>query len=515
MSLRVVPLGAGQDVGKSCVLVSLGSKTIMFDCGIHMGYADERRYPDFKSISRDGNYTKAISCVIITHFHLDHCGALPYFTEVCGYRGPIYMTYATKGIVPLMLEDFRRVLVDRKGGAESEHFSSAQIAQCMQRVTPVDLLQTISVDDQLELRAYYAGHVLGAAMFYARVGHQSVLYTGDYNMTPDRHLGAASVDRLCPDLLITESTYATTMRSSKQAREHDFLSQVHACIQRGGKLLIPVFALGRVQELCILLEDFWQRNNLDAPIYFSSALTAKANTYYRMLIKWTSRNLRESALHSNPFDFKHVRPFDRSLIDQDGPCVLFATPGMLHGGLSLEVFKHWGRSARNTVILPGYCVQGTVGHKLMSGHRAGVVVDHKTTMDVECEVCTMSFSAHADANGILEMVRQSHPGAVMLVHGERHKMQLLKAKIIKDFQVRCFDPPNGVTVTIATRGLAPLAVSARVVRDAWDRACHAEVSDEGRDGSSTSPTWHTVEAAISRATCVRRCLCEEQSLSIH
>lgn len=150
----------------------------------------------------------------------------------------------------------------------------------------------------MEIKAYYAGHVLGAAMFHIKVGNQSVVYTvssarngrlvswfklkksnifiqGDYNMTPDRHLGAAWIDKCRPNILISESTYATTIRDSKRCRERDFLKKVHDCIDRGGKVLIPVFALGRAQELCILLETYWDRMNLRAPIYFALGLTEK------------------------------------------------------------------------------------------------------------------------------------------------------------------------------------------------------------------------------------------------
>ena len=116
--------------------------------------------------------------------------------------------------------------------------------------------------------------VLGAAMFHVRVGNASVVYTGDYNMTPDRHLGAAWIDKLRPDVLITESTYATTIRDSKRARERDFLRKVHECIAGGGKVLVPVFALGRAQELCILLDTYWERMNLKVPIYFSAGACA-------------------------------------------------------------------------------------------------------------------------------------------------------------------------------------------------------------------------------------------------
>ncbi|KAI7983067.1 Cleavage and polyadenylation specificity factor subunit 3-II [Camellia lanceoleosa] len=103
---------------KNCVVVLINGKRIMFYCGIHMGYLDHHRYPDFSLISKSGDFDNALSCIIITHFHMDHIGALPYFTEVCGYDGPVYMTYPTKALASLMLEDYRQVMVDRRGEEE-------------------------------------------------------------------------------------------------------------------------------------------------------------------------------------------------------------------------------------------------------------------------------------------------------------------------------------------------------------------------------------------------------------
>ncbi|CEG83933.1 Putative Integrator complex subunit 11 [Rhizopus microsporus] len=165
MPIEVVPLGAGQDVGRSCVLVTIGGKNIMFDCGMHMGYSDARRFPDFTYISKTGNFTDIIDAVIISHFHLDHCGALPFFTEMLGYDGPIYMTHPTKAICPILLEDYRKITVERKG--ETNFFTSAMIKNCMKKVHAVSLHQTIKVDDELEIKAYYAGHVLGALQTFA------------------------------------------------------------------------------------------------------------------------------------------------------------------------------------------------------------------------------------------------------------------------------------------------------------------------------------------------------------
>jgi integrator complex subunit 11 len=144
----------------------MGGKNIMFDCGMHMGYDDARRFPDFSYVSRSGTLTHSIDCVIITHFHLDHCGALPYFSEMCGYDGPIYMTHPTKAICPILLEDYRKIAVERKG--DSNFFTSQMIKDCMKKVIAINLHQTIQVDEDIQIKAYYAGHVLFflSAMFF-------------------------------------------------------------------------------------------------------------------------------------------------------------------------------------------------------------------------------------------------------------------------------------------------------------------------------------------------------------
>lgn len=458
--IKVTPLGAGQDVGRSCILVTIGGKNIMLDCGMHMGFNDERRFPDFTYITRTGTLTEHLDCVIISHFHLDHCGALPYMSEMVGFNGPIFMTHPTKAICPILLEDYRKITVERRG--ETNFFTSDMIKSCMKKVIAVNLHQTVHVDSDLEIKAYYAGHVLGAAMFHIKSGQQSLVYTGDYNMTPDRHLGAAWIDKCRPDLLITESTYATTIRDSKRCRERDFLKKVHSCVEKGGKVLIPVFALGRAQELCILLETYWERMNLKAPIYFSLGLTEKANHYYKLFITWTSQKIKKTFVQRNMFEFKHIKPFDRSYIDNPGPMVVFATPGMLHAGLSLQIFRKWAPNENNMLIMPGYCVAGTIGHKVLGGIKR--LEFDKQVLEVKLQVRYMSFSAHADAKGIMQLVSQCEPCNVMLVHGEAAKMDFLKQKIQQEFGIDCFKPANGETAIIRTIHNVPLDVSVTLLK---------------------------------------------------
>nr|XP_030737544.1 integrator complex subunit 11 isoform X2 [Globicephala melas] len=488
-----VCLGAGQDVGRSCILVSIAGKNVMLDCGMHMGFSDDRRFPDFSYITRSGRLTDFLDCVIISHFHLDHCGALPYFSEMVGYDGPIYMTQPTQAICPILLEDYRKIAVDKKVVEITKHIHDNRALRYLELLPlsgtvqepqstsnaftpplthwllfPCVLIPSacetpgtsplMLVDDELEIKAYYAGHVLGAAMFQIKVGSESVVYTGDYNMTPDRHLGAAWIDKCRPNLLITESTYATTIRDSKRCRERDFLKKVHETVDRGGKVLIPVFALGRAQELCILLETFWERMDLKAPIYFSTGLTEKANHYYKLFIPWTNQKIRKTFVQRNMFEFKHIKAFDRAFADSPGPMVVFATPGMLHAGQSLQIFRKWAGNEKNMVIMPGYCVQGTVGHKILSGQRK-LEMEGRQVLEVKMQVEYMSFSAHADAKGIMQLVGQAEPENVLLVHGEAKKMEFLKQKIEQEFRVNCYMPANGETVTLPTSPSIPVGIS--------------------------------------------------------
>lgn len=387
--------------------------------------------------------------------------------------------YPTKAICPILLEDMRKISVEREG--HSHFFTSEDIKNCMKKVIPLNLHQTVRLDNELEIRPYYAGHVLGAAMFYVKdlVTGKSVVYTGDYNMTPDRHLGAATIDRLYPDLFITETTYATTIRDPKSSRERDFLKAVHKAVERGGKVLIPVFALGRVQELLILIETYWERMNLKVPIYFSAGIVQKANHYYQLFINWTNQKIKNTFVRRNMFDFAHVQSFDRSMIDNPGPMVVFATPGMLHAGMSLEIFKRWAPNEKNLIIVPGYCVEGTVGNKLLTTKNGKVEVDSRgTIIDVRCEVRQISFSAHADAKGILHLIRQVQPKAIMLVHGEKGKMNFFKQKIERDMKIPCFDPANGTTVDIPTEPMSvEVDVSLDLLKSAITKHQQTELSD--------------------------------------
>ncbi|KFH07171.1 metallo-beta-lactamase domain-containing protein, partial [Toxoplasma gondii MAS] len=218
-----------------------------------------------------------------------------------------------------------------------------------------------------------------------------------------------------------------------------------------GKVLIPVFAVGRAQELCMLLENYWERMHLRFPIYFAGGMTERANAYYRLYVHWSKADANvdadpEDALRT-AFSFPHILPFQSSLLSAPTPLVLLATPGMLHGGLALKALKAWGGDPATLVLLPGYCVRGTVGAMLIAGQRQ-IPLDGHATLNVKCRIRYMSFSAHADTTGIQQLIVNTQPRNVILVHGEKEGMAKLAAVIRRDFNIPVYTPATGQTISI-------------------------------------------------------------------
>ncbi|KAG0437384.1 Integrator complex subunit 11 [Dictyocoela muelleri] len=487
--MKIIPLGAGQEIGRSCILLQIKEKLIMLDCGINVNYTDHRRFPDFSVISKIGK----LSCILISHFHLDHCGALVQINKL--FDVPVITTAPTKEIIPLMLEDL---------GDDSRD----EIRQCVKKIKSVNLKESFNVDG-IEIIPFYAGHVLGACMFFVKYGKQSCLYTGDFNSSTDNHLLSAYVPYLNPDALIIESTYGLLVRESRRKTEIEFLEAILKCVENGGKVLIPIFSVGRAQEIFALIENFWIRNQIEVPLFSTSVMTEVANKIYRKhnsylrnfdegstfefkkikvleknkvndtnkvsvgsekndYFNGMSENIKErnycvtkinkknidsmsNTLLRNEYDFQVNknentidRVYDNLFGGYDGPMVVFASPGMLQSGQSLYLFKKWYNDPKNMIIFTGYCSKGSIGHRLLNKEK---VLLFGTTYDPKIEVKSFSFSSHSDFIGIQKIILQSGSKNIVLVHGEKNKMVMLKRKL-KKTGVNVFIPENGKIVHI-------------------------------------------------------------------
>jgi cleavage and polyadenylation specificity factor subunit 3 len=300
--LEFTPLGSGQEVGRSCHILRYKNKTIMLDCGIHPAYTGIACLPFFDAID-----AAEIDIILVTHFHLDHIAALPYFLCHTNFTGKCYMTHPTKSIYKLILQDYIKVT---SLSVEDQLYSEDDLLNSMAKITTINYHETITYQG-IKFVAYNAGHVLGAAMFSIEIANVSILYTGDYSRKEDRHLMAAEIPDSKPDILIIEATYGVQTLQPIQERERRFTEIVRDIVSvRRGKVLLPSFALGRAQELLLILDEYWEKHKqtlASIPIYFASSLAKKCMAVYQTYINMMNKRIQKQAQISNPFVFKHIR----------------------------------------------------------------------------------------------------------------------------------------------------------------------------------------------------------------
>ncbi|PKI74863.1 cleavage and polyadenylation specificity factor subunit 3-I [Punica granatum] len=427
--LTVTPLGAGNEVGRSCVYMSFKGKTVLFDCGIHPAYSGMAALPYFDEID-----PSTIDVLLITHFHLDHAASLPYFLEKTTFKGRVFMTHATKAIYKLLLSDYVKV---SKVSVEDMLFDEQDIFRSMDKIEVIDFHQTVEVNG-IRFWCYTAGHVLGAAMFMVDIAGVRVLYTGDYSREEDRHLRAAELPQFSPDICIIESTYGVQLHQPRNIREKRFTDVIHSTISQGGRVLIPAFALGRAQELLLILDEYWANHPElhNIPIYYASPLAKKCMAVYQTYINSMNDRIRSQFASSNPFDFKHISPLKSIENFNDvGPSVVMASPSGLQSGLSRQLFDRWCSDKKNACVIPGYVVEGTLAKTIINEPKE-VTLMNGLTAPLNMQVHYISFSAHADFAQTSTFLSELMPPNIVLVHGEANEMGRLKQKLITLFTDR-------------------------------------------------------------------------------
>ncbi|CAI9765313.1 unnamed protein product [Fraxinus pennsylvanica] len=424
--LIVTPLGAGSEVGRSCVHMSYKGKIVMFDCGIHPAFSGMSALPYFDEID-----PSRIDVLLITHFHLDHAASLPYFLEKTTFKGRVFMTHATKAIYKLLLSDYVKV---SKVSVEDMLFDEQDILRSMDKIEVIDFHQTLEVNG-IRFWCYTAGHVLGAAMFMVDIAGVRVLYTGDYSREEDRHLRAAELPQFSPDVCIIESTYGVQLHEPRHIREKRFTDVIHSTVTQGGRVLIPAFALGRAQELLLILDEYWSSHPdlHKVPIYYASPLAKRCMAVYQTYINAMNEKIRNQFANSNPFDFKHIFPL-KSIdeFNDTGPCVVMASPGGLQSGLSRQLFDKWCSDRKNACVIPGYVVEGTLAKTIINEPKE-VTLTNGLTASLNMQVHYISFSAHADYAQTSTFLKELMPPNIILVHGEANEMGRLKQKLLSVF----------------------------------------------------------------------------------
>lgn len=275
-------------------------------------------------------------------------------------------------------------------------------------------------------------------MFWLDIGGRTILYTGDYSMEDDRHLMAAELPVNKPDVLIVESTYGVQVHASRAEREARFTGTIERIVTRGGRCLIPVFALGRAQELLLILDEYWQANpHLQSiPIWYASKLASRALRVYQTYANMMNARIRAQMDVSNPFSFRFIqnlKSIDVQNFDDSGPSVVFASPGMLQSGVSRQLFDRWAPDPKNGVMIAGYAVDHTLAKEIMNQPKEVVTLEGRR-QPLNCLVDYVSFSAHVDFVQNRSFITQTDPKHIILVHGAKDEMGRLKSALLLQYR---------------------------------------------------------------------------------
>ena len=429
--VRITALGGVQEVGRSAFLVQTRESSVLLDCGVNPG--SSRPFESFPRFDNPCFELDSLDAVIISHAHLDHCGLIPFLYKY-GYDGPIYCSAPTSNLMTLLQLDYLDVA--NKQGVTA-HYDQKDVRECVLHTVPLRYGVVTDIAPDVRLTLHNAGHILGSSMAHLHIGEglHNVVYTGDYKFARTMLLEAATTEFPRVETVITESTYGgpDDIMPSRMEAEDRLTRIVNDTLERKGKVLIPVPAVGRAQEIMLILDGYMKRGLMKEAPVFIEGMISEATAIHTAYPEYLGREVRHSILHDeiNPFQSDYFtiveHPNVRQEIIEGEPCIIMATSGMLEGGPVIEYFKSLADSEANSIIFVSYQIEGTMGRRVQKGLNEVAVINNEGKMDVvkvRLRVESIEgFSGHSDRRQLVAYVGhlQPKPERVIVCHGERAK----------------------------------------------------------------------------------------------
>ena len=450
LNIRLTALGGFREVGRSCILMQTRDSNVLLDCGLNVGNPNDRfPYFDVPEFS-----VRDLDAVIISHAHLDHCGLVPFLFKY-GYRGPVYSTLPTRNLSTMLQLDF--IQICEKEGNPSP-YSKRDVKSTVLHTIPLSWGKVTDIAPDIKLTLHNSGHILGSSMIHLHFGKgdYNFVYTGDFKFQKTRLLEKAAVKFPRVESLLIESTYGGPQDRipSRQESEKELKQILNSTLKRDGKVLIPVLAVGRAQELLIVLEEYISKGFIDKVPIFIDGLISEATAIHTANPDFLSSDLREKILHQgkNPFlsDFFETVSAQEERLDiiKGGPCIIMATSGMLIGGPSVQYLRALANDSNNSLIFVSYQCVGTLGSRVQRGFREFQYVDAKgrtQLVRLNLKVFTLEgFSGHSSRSQISQFLRriQPRPKSVIVNHGEESKAISLSTMIHKKLRKSTRAPKN-------------------------------------------------------------------------
>ena len=443
-------LGGVKQVGRSCFIVMTRESKIMLDCGINPGEASGlNAYPrlDWFNFNLD-----ELDAVIISHAHIDHQGFLPTLFKF-GYKGPIYCTEPTLPLMNLLQMD--SVKISKSNGTYLP-YESRDVNEVIKHCITLPYGKPTDISPDITISLNNAGHIMGSATVHLNIsGAHNILYSGDYKYARTQLLDSALSIYPRVETLITESTYgnSTDIMPDQIVVYRNFTETINRTLIEGGKVLIPVPAVGRAQEIMLVIDKEMREGRLiECPIYIEGMIS-EASAIHMSYAHYLGYDVRKSVSQGiNPFQSEYFTVINGhgkrdEVFNDENAAIIMATSGMLEGGPSVEYFKEIAPSPNNKILFVSYQINGTLGRRVLDGTMNEVSMLDKNgkvkVVPVRCQTQKMDgFSGHSDFNQIMSFVAKIRPKRVLVNHGERSKSDNVASAIYSRLKIRSGVPDN-------------------------------------------------------------------------
>jgi hypothetical protein len=448
--VMLVCLGGVKQVGRSCFIVMTPESKVMLDCGINP--AEPEPLSAFPRLDWFNFNFDELDAIIISHAHIDHQGFLPALFKY-GYNGPVYCTEPTLPLMTLLQMDSVKIA---KSNGTYLPYEIRDIYEVIKHCITIPYGKPTDISPDITITLNNAGHIMGSATVHLNIsGAHNILYSGDYKYTKTQLLDGALSIYPRVETLITESTYgnSTDVMPEQSAVYRSFTENINRTLTGGGKVLIPVPAVGRAQEIMLVLDKEMREGRLmESPIYIEGMIS-EASAVHMSYAHYLGYDVRKSVSQGiNPFLSEYFTvvngPSNRAdVLSDEAPSIIMATSGMLEGGPSVEYFKEIAPSDKNRIMFVSYQINGTLGRRVLDG-----TMNEVTLLDKNGKLKVIpvrsgtnridGFSGHSDFNQIMSFVSRVKPKRVLVNHGERSKSESIASAVHYRYKIRSSVPDN-------------------------------------------------------------------------
>jgi len=448
--VSILTLGGCNQVGRSCFLLITQESRILLDCGILPSARNPwDAYPriDWADIDLD-----ELDAVVMSHAHLDHSGYLPALFKY-GYRGPVYCTEPTLALMTLLHMDYVKIAV-----MEGTHilYEMRDVRKMIEHTIPIPYSLVTDISPDVKLVLNNAGHILGSATVHLHIGDgaHNIVYTGDFKFAKTALFDAATWNYPRVETLIMESTYGAKedLVPGREEVEGTLVNSINETLAQGGKVLIPTPAVGRSQEIMLILNSAMKKGALTESPIFLEGMISEATAIHVAYPEFLSRDLRREMADGgpNPFLSEYFtvieHPSERDEALKEGPAIVMATSGMLEGGPVLRYFQELMPEEKNRLLFVSYQIAGTMGRRILDGSRQVSIPGDEgkiKIVDIKSKVEKIDgFSGHSDYNQLIRFVGKLRPKLqqVIVSHGERRKVDNLANSISRIYRIATLRP---------------------------------------------------------------------------